>query len=653
METCARFLRYCFAIVLSFALSISFAYAQTSSLKLADMFSDHAVLQRDAFVPVWGEAKPLAEVSISLGDETHKTVANAQGQWYVTLAKKQAGGSLNLIVSSGDETIKRENLTFGDVFLCSGQSNMEWRVKYSLNAYNEIAKASSNNIRAINIKKAQAFEALKNFKEPVKWELATEQTFPEWSATCSYFGRELAREIGVTIGLVHASWGGTNIRLWLDQESLTSIGGFEDELEVLRLYNKDQAEAYRLLGKIYEKRAKTKEKPWAYGPKQTKNWPKADVHTNWEKWNDPELKNYNGKVWYSHSFTLTKAQARLNLSLELGKIDELDMTFINGVGVGSNGNPNAARSYAINKDILKPSVNTLMVIVTDSGGDGGFYGQGARQIKFEDGTFIALQDWAYQIARDDASVSVRPPWEQRAGISTITNAMVAPIGPYALKGAVWYQGESNAGEPETYLTFLRALKSQWRKQFNNENLGVAVVQLANFGKPSSQPVESGWAEIREAQRLSVLEDKNSALAVAIDLGEPNDIHPANKIDLGKRLARAVNAKFYGAQNSASGPELLSAEKTEKGILISFHQVDKKLITYSAASPIGFELCLDQLCDYARADIINDFQLLLSLESKKLSLKDVKKIRYCWSDSPYCTLYDSAGLPASPFQSNLP
>jgi sialate O-acetylesterase len=351
-------------------------------------------------------------------------------------------------------------------------------------------------------------------------------------------------------------------------------------------------------------------------------------------------------MWYRTSFTLTPEQAAKPAILDIGWADDLDQTWVNGVPVGNTNGPGSSRAYAIPPGLLKAGTNNVVVNVLDTYSGGGMIGpEELRALRFDDGSKVPLAGgWTYRMAPPSAGWPPRAPWEEIAGLSTIYNAMIAPMGRYGLRGIAWYQGESDASTERGYARKLRSLMQDWRSQFGNPDLAFLVVQLANWGAPHRAPQESGFATIRDEQRLAVAADPNAGLAVTIDLGESNDIHPANKQDVGHRLARAARKIAYRERISA-GPQPVNARRLGDGVTVDFGDVEGELVTYSTAGAIGFELCGDagQGCRFVDAKVAGSTVTLSSPGGP------ASRVRFCWGDSPVCNLYDRAGLPATPFE----
>jgi len=648
MRTMRRGLPLKAAMLVAVTLSLpSMALAQAKPL-LADMFQDHAVLQRDKPVSVWGQAGAGEGVTLTIGDESAQATADADGHWQATLGARTAGGPYRLEVQTASGAHQAvEDVLFGDVYLCSGQSNMEFPLSRAYGAEALAADSANDTIRMLTVEKHDSLKPLEHFHTPVQWQTAAPETVPNWSAVCYTFARDLQASVKVPIGLIHASWGGSNIRPWISEQGLREVGGHEDSLDLLKLYGTDASAAYARFGEDFARwwaASGGEGTPWA--AKDISNWPKVpDVSQYFEDWGVEALKTYNGPLWYARSVKVSARQAQGEAILTLGPVDDIDQTWVNGVGVGYTAGPSTPRVYKIPAGTLKAGDNVVTVNALDLWSYGGLYSATPRHITFADGSSVALDDgWHYQRVAEGQRNPPSAPWGNISGQTTLYNGMIAPIGAYGLKGALWYQGESNAGEPFTYEALLTELFKDWRGQFGSD-LSFLVVQLADFGPRPTKPVDSWWAHVREAQRQAVTKDGNAALAVTLDVGNPDDIHPLDKTTVGKRLSRAAQSLIYKANLTRSGPVPVAVTRSGGTVIVRFGQIDGRLVSYSTAFPISFELCEDDrsTCQYASATLAGDVVRLTGP-----AVGTAKYVRYCWADSPTCTLYDSA-LPVGPFE----
>ncbi|HEX8623117.1 MAG TPA: sialate O-acetylesterase [Allosphingosinicella sp.] len=610
------------------------------------LFSDHGVLQRERPIRVWGTADPGERVAVSLGTAARTATAGKDGGWRVELPAMAAGGPYRLeATGQGGARAAAHDLLIGDVWLCSGQSNMEFPLSRALNAESEISGAADAQLRILTVPKKTATGPSARFGGDVAWAAASPQSVPGFSAACFFMARELRESQGVPIGAIAASWGGTAIRSWMDEESIRAFGG--DDAELLALYRRDPAAANRRFGERWQAgwRARAPGEPWRDPAGLA--WKPMPGIGYWETWGDPAFAKFNGMVWARTTVTLTAAEAAKAATLSLGVIDEIEQTWVNGVPVGNTFGWDVARDYRLPAGVLRAGENVILVNMFDAYGYGGFAGPGEKlRLDFAGGGSKPLgEGWDYAVAPAGLGDPPRPPWDAAAGLSLIHNGMIAPLAPFGLKGVAWYQGEADAGATAGYAAKLGAMMAGWRREFDAPDLSFLIVSLANFGAPAAVPAASGWAEIRESQRRAVAKDGRAALAIAMDLGDRLDIHPANKQEVGRRLARAAKALAYGASLPPSGPQIAAARREGDRIVLTFTGVTGRLRTWSGADALGFELCAaaQESCRYARA----------SADGATVRIGDdgrpATRVRYAWADAPVVNLYDEAPLPAGPFE----
>jgi sialate O-acetylesterase len=622
---------------------------------MSGLFVDHAVLQRDRPINVYGRAGPGEEVTVSLANASAKAKADAKGAWSLMLPAMIAGGPFTLTGRATSKTQTANDVLVGDVWLCSGQSNMEWPVRNTLDADSEVALSANDRIRHVTIARANSAAPRTDFDAPLEWRVAGPTTTGHFSAACYYFVRELQKTVNVPQGIISSNWGGSRIEPWMSQAALWTLPGYQQPLELLGEYRANKPVAFSHWGEIWQKwwneqqRAATGgSHPWAATTKDP-GWTAAPADLGyWENWNVPELGRYDGMMWFRARVTLDKAQATQGAKLSLGLVDDVDVTWVNGRAVG-NSYGDTQRLYDVPPKLLRPGENFIVVNVHDFWGNGGIYGPASeRALLLADGTRVPLAGWAYQVAPKGLGEPPHAPWESLAGVSVLYNAMIAPLGKYGLRGVAWYQGEANAGldDARKYQALLAAWMADWRRQFDAP-LPFLIVQLANFGKLVESPVDSGWAQLREAQRRAVAADANAGLAVTIDIGSRDDIHPTNKQEVGRRLARAARHVVYGEKLSASGAQPASAAPAGGDIAVTLAAFDGGLRVIGARDPSGFELCgaTQDTCRFVRAQLQGGGKVLLT----DANARGATRVRFCWADSPLCNLYDEAGLPVGPFE----
>jgi len=626
--------------------------ARADAQLLDAMFTDHAVLQRDRPIDVWGRAKAGDTVTVTFGNTTQNIQTDGQGRWALKLPAQSAGGPFTLSARTESAAQNATDVMVGDVWLCSGQSNMEWPVRNTLDAGSEVALSANERIRQVTIARANSAAPLARFDAPLEWKVAGPATTGDFSAACYYFVRELQKTVDAPQGIISSNWGGSRIEPWMSGAGLRAIDGYQAPLELLGEYRANRPVAFWHWGEIWQKwwlaQPATKGKqPWAAGYDKA-GWQRAPEPLNyWETWGVPALGRYDGMMWLRANVRLTRAQAQQAAKLSMGQIDDVDMTWMNGRAVGNSYGLDA-RVYDLPAKLLKAGDNTVVVNVHDFWGDGGLYGPAEqRALLLADGTRIPVTGWQYQVAPPNLWPP-HAPWESLNGVNVLYNAMIAPLGNYGLRGVAWYQGEANAGLDDAlkYQALLQGMFVDWRRQFQAP-LPFLVVQLANFGKLADSPVDSGWARLRDAQRRAVAADGNAGLAITIDIGNRDDIHPTNKQDVGKRLAHAARRVVYGEKSSASGAQPKAARRAAAGVDVVLGDFDGGLRVIGAKDPSGFELCgaTQETCRFVRAELREGGTVHL----EETAAGAATRVRFCWADSPLCNLYDTTGLPVGPFE----
>jgi sialate O-acetylesterase len=628
-----------------FALCMAVLSSAHATPRLSPVWTDYAVIQRDQPILVEGFAAAGETVHGRLGGEQRQAVTGTDGRFALRFAPRAVASSadgksvaleLTLLDSVQTPVVRIQNLLVGDVWLCSGQSNMELSVNSSLDSWNQKQKAADPDLRLLGISQATAHQPQTQFINAPQWESANAQTVQNFSAACYYMAKELRRVNKIPVGVVHASWGGSQIRAWLPVAAARSIYG-DSELDLLALYSAAPLKAVEMFvprWQAWYSKESGGQTPWNQSAALT--WLPVPQISFWNHWNATPLEQQaNGNVWLRCQITLTQEQTQSGAELHLGILDDLDTTWVNGHPVGNTHGWDTERKYQVPARFLKPGVNEILVSVNNSWGNGGFASSPDKLAWIAADTRIALnQGWQYSIS-PVSGIPPRAPWDANAGIGLMHNKMVAPLGQFAMQGVAWYQGESDVGI-SGYQDRLAALMKAWRTQFGSD-ARMLIVQLANFGAPQLATTESGWAQMRETQRKAVVADKNAALVTAIDLGDRTDIHPANKNELGRRLAMAALGNAL--------PQPVAAVRSGSTIRVKFAGVKDGLHTWSGSQALALELCGSQAksCRYAEARI----------EAGSLILRDRKKaakrVRYAWADSPVVNVYDGRKLPIPGFE----
>lgn len=629
------------------AVSIATAGAGLAQPSLDGPIGDHGVLQRDVPLPLSGTGAAGEMVEIRLGDLRVDAEVDATGHWQAELPALMAGGPHRLTLSDSTGVLEIEDLLVGDVWLCSGQSNMEYPVYRALNPDREMAGPHSPDIRLLKVPKVASPVALSHFPEDTAWTAATPETVREFSAVCYFTGRLLHEEDGVPIGLINASWGGSQIEAWLPPEALREVGGFEGQLELLDLYAGDPRAAMKAFGARWEAwwRAHFGTEPWA-GDGAEPDWPAApEEMADWKTYGDPEAEGHIGRAWYALQFSLAPDQAAQSAKLSLGGFDDVDATWLNGEFLGSTFGWGDPRVYTVELRDLRPGLNTIYVNVLNTWGMGGMLGP-KEDVKLilDDGSEVALGlGWHYAIVPNgDQGEGPRVPWEPTGGFASLYNGMIAPLGTYPMRGGFWYQGESNAGRAGAYGPLLSALTAHWRAQFGAD-MPVVVVQLPGFGLLPDGPEAQGWGPLREAQRQVALAEAKTGLAVTIDAGDRTDIHPPNKQIVAQRVADIALGLLGERETWLDGVAPRGAMREGETIRVQMPTSEIKAV--GAAGPMAMAVCDETgRCAWAEAQILGD-EILVSSDE----MPAPAELRYCWGDAPICNLYTSGDLPVAPFR----
>jgi sialate O-acetylesterase len=611
------------------------------------MFADHAVLQRDQPLRIYGMAPAGTDIRVQLGTANATARATAGGQWSVTLPAMPAGGPYSLQVSGGGQNQQVNDVLVGDVFLCTGQSNMQLSVRRAANAEAEIAAATDGTVRELAVDRVASPTQLASFNTPVSWKVESPQTAGDFSASCFFFARELRKRMKAPIGLVTVAWGGTRDRGWVSAPTLRALGFYNDDLDMLALNQRDPQAASRRWDRAWESwwRAHGAGEPWK---EDTASWPAAPPELGpWSSWPGLSLPEgtaepgvgFVGQLWLSTHVNLTGSQAAQAATLELGRANEEEKSWINGVGIGgSSQQPNAV--HPLPKGLLRAGDNSITLNIFCSWKNCGLSGPAStRVIRFGDGSIAMLdQPWRYTPVED--LIAPQIPWGPMHGVGLQYNGMIAPIGPYGMKAAIWYQGESNIYFAKNYQATLTAMMADWRKQFGGA-LPFLIVQIPDYGPTPTKPADSLWSDVREAQRKTAEADSKAALVVTIDAGDPKNLHPTNKQEIGRRLAIAARHLVYGEAIAPSGARVVAARRNGSDVTVTFKDVSGTLAAYNG-EPNAFELCDATSCRWARAKLAGDHVILSDAGN-------ATRVRYCWGDAPVCTLTDASGLPAGPFE----
>lgn len=651
-----RILEFIIALIMFLAVQ-----RVTAQVRLPRIIRDSMVLQRGRAIHIWGWAPEGERVTVKFHGRKYSTRAGENEKWRVQLLPEQAGGPYTMEID-GKNRITLHDILIGDVWFCSGQSNMVHQMKlHSIRYASDIAKANYPEIRQFWI------PTLTNLQGPLDtlpsgyWKSANPENVLNFSAVAYFFAKDLYQKYHIPIGIINASVGGTPIEAWMSKE------GFRDFPSILKTIERNKDTAYinglsRRKAELISKMPKQADKgltgpiPWynpAYIPKE---WRQIGIPGYWD---DQGAKDLNGVVWYRKEINVPAAMTGKPAKVFLGRIIDADALYINGKEVGRTTYQYPERRYNIPPDILKPGENLFVVRVTNYFGKGGFVPDKPYSLMAGNDTVDLKGYWRYKVGEvfipSHGSFGGGSGFSPQNAPTALYNAMVAPVIPYTIKGFVWYQGASNTGHPENYAALQKSMITDWRSLWKEGNIPFLYVQLPGYGDYNYLPSEkSGWAALREAQ-LQSLSVPNTGMAVTIDLGEWNDIHPDRKKPVGDRLALAAEKIAYGENIVYSGPIYQSSTIEGNKIIIPFTNVGAGLIfkdsSYSSPSvgevEGGFTIAgANKKFMWAHAKIIAPDKI----EVWSDELKDPKYVRYAWADDPVNPdLYNKEGLPASPFE----
>ena len=635
-----------------------------AEVRVPAIIGDNMVLQAGMKVRIWGNANPGEKVSVRINSQSSSATADGSGRWQTFIGPMKAGGPFELTIK-GSNTLSFKNILVGEVWICSGQSNMEWPLINANDGAKAVAEANFPEIHLFTVEKNTSATPLDDVKG--RWVVTTPDTVGQFSAVGYFFGRELYQQLKTPIGLIHTSWGGTPAESWTSYDALAAnpelkpiIDRYQESLKSLPDRQKDFE---RVMAEWEQKNIYLD--PGNKG--EALGYASESVSTaDWKQMNLPQYfetagLDIDGAVWFRKQVEVPPSWTGKDLVLNLTPIDDYDTTYFNGTRVGGIGRetPDSyakPRRYTVPGRLVHAGRNLIAVRVFDSAGNGGFAGGGDMALRpagVKGNDVIGLEGtWDYKV--EVAFTPKHPDWGSRPQApgpnnqnspSVLYNAMLLPLTPYAIRGAIWYQGESNAGRAYQYRTLFPLMIRNWRRAWNEGDFPFYYVQLANWQPRKPEPGESEWAELREAQTMT-LHEPHTGMAVIIDIGDTNDIHPRDKVDVGHRLAVGALAQSYQQAIEYSGPLYESHVIEGDKVRIRFKHAGG-LKTSDGQAPKAFAIAgADHKFYWADARIDGE---TIVVSSAKV-LKPVA-VRYAWADNPEVNLYNRVNLPASPFRTD--
>jgi len=639
--------------------------AKAAGLELSPLISDGMVLQRDMEGKLWGKAPAGTIITLSFEGKTSVATTGKEGKWSVTYPAHPAGGPYEMALATNKgETKTLKDILFGDVWICSGQSNMEMPVAdrwgHIKNYEQETAAAHYPNLRLLTVDKALNRLPQDTFKTE-GWLAATPESVAKFSAPAYFFGRNLHQDLNIPIGLINTSWSGSILESWFSYDALNKFPDFAKELatrDTTPGYSERLTAAYVKATANWEATLEAKdigktgkEYTWSKPGYADADWKTMRLPQPWEP---AGLPDFDGCVWYRRTFEVPAALAGKDATVKLGTIDDRDITFINGVKVGEDNQWNNPRSYTIPGKLLKAGKNVIAVRVMDVGYQGGFsdISTELQIISSAKGTQpISLNgDWKYKVSFNLKEMPPQPTEASDYRLSgAMYNGMINPLIPFRIKGAIWYQGESNAPYAYSYRQYLPAMIADWRQHWNQGDFPFIFIQLPEFYGSPKYPEKSNWALLRESQLLT-LAVPSTAMAIIIDTNEPYNLHPVNKQLAGNRLALAARGMVYGEKLEYSGPLYHSCKYEEGGkVRIFFTHTGKGLVAKDTTADGLREFAIAGADGkFVAANAMIDGNSVIVWSDK---VTEPVAVRYAWHNSPACNLFNADGLPASPFRTD--
>jgi sialate O-acetylesterase len=635
-------------------LSVALFCANTciAQLSLPSFFDDNMVLQQQAVNKFWGKAPAGTPIQVMFKQKSYQAFANDKGEWRVFLEPASAGNAGNIIITTPAEKKEIKNVLVGEVWICSGQSNMEWKMSWLKDTYqHELQTASNENIHFVVVNKTIASTEKWDVTLEKKWSAVSPATLPDCSAVAYFFAKNLQAKLKVPVGLIITSWGGTPAQAWVGYEGLHSFTNYSEvyakkikPINFDELQNMRQQLATQFLKDIETKQGLLKE--YIQPSYNDAGWPQMMLP---KKWESQGLLNLDGVVVYRLSFNADEADDAKPATLYMPAIDDADSTYINGKLVGNMQSWNEPRKYTVPAGIIKKGKNSIVIKVVDNQGGGGLEAD-------ENGFYVLVNNKKIMLAgnarynivaeiKNVSGVTTDVPLEHQPAV--LYNAMIAPFVNYNIKGAIWYQGESNADKAYEYRSLFPALINDWRNRWAIGNFPFLFVQLASFNPVKNEPGESSWAELREAQTMA-LGLPNTGMAVTTDIGDPANIHPTQKKEVGDRLAaNAIKIVYGNTTATASGPLFKNYTIEGNKIRIRFTNTGSGLLVKGNSLKQFAIAAADKKFVWANTQVVNNEIIVYSNK-----VATPVAVRYAWADSPVdANLYNKEGFPASPFRTD--
>jgi sialate O-acetylesterase len=620
-------------------------------VRLPKLISNGMVLQRDTKIKIWGWSAPNEKIAIDFIDKKYRTKANESGEWELQLSNIKFGGPYTMKIKATN-SIEINDILVGDVWLCSGQSNMAMTIGQVRELYeNDIANAENKFIRNFEVPREYEFNTPRTDLSGGSWSAANPTTVAKFSAAAYFFAKELYAKYKIPIGMINSSYGGTPIHAWLSEEALKPFPASYNEIAALKnpefvksIENKDiELEKNWNATVLKNDEGVVSRSNWTSNSTNIQDWQEAKVPG---LWNGSTLEKINGVVWHKKEIEVSKNMAVNESTLKLGTIMGADSTYVNGKLVGNVKDQWSNRKYQIPANTFVEGKNTISVRIVKKRGNGGFVEGLKYELLGKDEAIDLAGIWKYKIGfkQDALPNAVNLRWKP----TSLHNSMIQPLKNFAVKGALWYQGEGNAGKPKEYALLLPALIGELRTVFNNPSMPFLYAQLPNYQAAKPNPSESNWALLRESQ-LKTLSVPNTGMATIIDVGQWDDIHPHQKKEVGTRLALIAQNMVYGDSKVVCyGPKYESMQVENDKIILSFSNFGSQMQFKGEGTHTNFAIAgEDKKFVWADAKIENGKITIWSA-----AIPNPVAVRYAWADNPDGEkLYNTEGLPASPFRTD--
>ena len=631
-----------------FLTSVGTTFAQ---IKLPQLIRDNVILQRDTDLKVWGWADKNEKVTLNFVGEKFTTTANEDGEWEIELPAQKAGGPYKMTFSASNK-VEVNNILFGDVYLCSGQSNMELPMSRLADTYSEeIKNANNSKIRQFQVPDEYEFSKENQDFSSGSWKEVNKENIHEFSGVAYFFAKAIYEKEKVPVGLINSALGGSPVSAWMDKDALKKFPGlYEEHLKwanqafIDSVSNAEQQAINNWYEELNSKDTGLKQE-WFKTNKDKTSWKQFEVPGFILK---EDRNDSAGVAWFSKKVNISKLPDSEKVKLHLGRLIDMDYAYVNGKQVGHTGYQYPPRKYEFDAKLLKEGENEIVVRLVNNGGVTGFVKDKPYQLILDKDTLDLSGSWKYKQAATLPNTPGQTFIRWKPG--GLYNAMIAPLQKFEIKGVLWYQGESDADNPKLYAETFPEMIQGWRDLLDNPELPFLIVQLPNFMEETTGVQESNWAEMREVQRKTNLNTPHTGMAVTIDLGEWNDIHPLNKKDVGTRLALQARELIYGEDLVSSGPTPKDWKTKNGAVIIDFDNTQSGWKFKEGKKPTGFTISEDGKTFYeAKAIIVDDNTL--KIYNKKIENPGV--VRYAWANNPgNANLYNNEDLPAGTFELKL-